>query len=277
MEHINRILKKVELDNDIRILFASETGSRSTGLAAPDSDWDVKAIYIHKLDWYLKVEENTKTELALKSEVDETDLHAYELRRALRLMKNGNPTLIETLFSSVVYYSVPDVTQELQELMSIFYNRKTMAYHYVNIVKQNVHQYIYNRELVNRKKYIYILQYLLRGKYLIEHHDDPRTLPPLNLDELISQVQVPQELLSILNELITRKRSASGQWEKEPPISLVDDYIVKLRTDLKAHADKILSNEPRYIDTLSAEEQNQVEARMDNLIKKCITNFENFN
>ena len=53
-EEIKKELFRLELHHDIKILYAVESGSRAWGFASTDSDWDVRYIYIHRLDWYLK-------------------------------------------------------------------------------------------------------------------------------------------------------------------------------------------------------------------------------
>ena len=42
---------RAEEARGVRVLFAAESGSRAWGFASPDSDWDVRAIYVHPLDW----------------------------------------------------------------------------------------------------------------------------------------------------------------------------------------------------------------------------------
>ena len=55
-EEILQRLAQIERDYDVRVLFAAETGSRAWGFSSPDSDWDIRFVYVHPLDWYLKVE-----------------------------------------------------------------------------------------------------------------------------------------------------------------------------------------------------------------------------
>ena len=54
---IQKELRRLEKQHDIKILYAIESGSRAWGFASTNSDWDVRYIYIHQLDWYLKIDD----------------------------------------------------------------------------------------------------------------------------------------------------------------------------------------------------------------------------
>jgi predicted nucleotidyltransferase len=55
-DEIIKELLRLEIQFAIKILYAVESGSRAWGFASTDSDWDVRFIYVHKLDWYLKID-----------------------------------------------------------------------------------------------------------------------------------------------------------------------------------------------------------------------------
>lgn len=57
MEQIIRE-KLVEIENkeNVRIIMAVESGSRAWGFASPDSDYDVRFVYVRNLEDYLKLE-----------------------------------------------------------------------------------------------------------------------------------------------------------------------------------------------------------------------------
>lgn len=50
MRHkVRRQLQEVEQRYGVRVLYACESGSRGWGFASPDSDYDVRFLYVHPL------------------------------------------------------------------------------------------------------------------------------------------------------------------------------------------------------------------------------------
>ena len=50
-------LAEIEVKEKVQILYAVESGSRAWGVASPDSDYDVRFIYVRKKEDYLSVQE----------------------------------------------------------------------------------------------------------------------------------------------------------------------------------------------------------------------------
>ena len=55
-ETIIRKLHEIEKTENVRILLAVESGSRAWGFASPDSDYDVRFIYVRPKEDYLRLE-----------------------------------------------------------------------------------------------------------------------------------------------------------------------------------------------------------------------------
>ena len=47
-------LAAIEEKEQVTILYAAESGSRAWGFASPDSDYDVRFIYVHTPDFFFK-------------------------------------------------------------------------------------------------------------------------------------------------------------------------------------------------------------------------------
>lgn len=41
-------LERIEREHDVVVLYACESGSRAWGFASPDSDYDVRFVYVHQ-------------------------------------------------------------------------------------------------------------------------------------------------------------------------------------------------------------------------------------
>lgn len=86
-------LHEIEKNNDVKILYAIESGSRGWGVESTDSDYDVRFIYIHKPEWYLSIQDRRDViELPIN---DLLDINGWDIRKSLVLYRKSNPTLLE--------------------------------------------------------------------------------------------------------------------------------------------------------------------------------------
>ena len=91
-DYIRSMISEVERQHGVKVLYACESGSRAWGFASPDSDYDVRFIYLKPLSWYLRVGEPRDTHEAMLP--DDLDLAGWELRKTLRLYAKGNMALM---------------------------------------------------------------------------------------------------------------------------------------------------------------------------------------
>lgn len=98
-------LQQLEKTEGITILHAVESGSRAWGFPSPDSDYDVRFIYVRSCEAYLRLE---KRRDVLELPIDEElDISGWDLDKALRLLHGSNPTLFEWCQSPIVYKTTP--------------------------------------------------------------------------------------------------------------------------------------------------------------------------
>ena len=74
------VLHELERQQDFKVLFAAESGSRAWGFASPDSDYDVRMIYVKPEAWYwsLDARQPDTFNAMLPGELD---VSAWELRK----------------------------------------------------------------------------------------------------------------------------------------------------------------------------------------------------
>ena len=118
-------LKEIEQTENIRILHAVESGSRAWGFPSPDSDYDVRFIYVRPPEFYLKLEKTRDViELPIN---DMLDINGWDLNKALRLLHSSNPTLFEWMSSPVVYHQTEYIDQ-LLPIMDQYFSCKSGLY-----------------------------------------------------------------------------------------------------------------------------------------------------
>lgn len=214
---INQVLRALEARENIRILYACESGSRGWGFASPDSDYDVRFIYVHTPDWYLQVEPPRDViELPIDAELD---VCGWELRKTLGLLKRANPTLIEWLDSPVVYQQQPDTLAALRSLASERFSPLRARYHYLSMAKKNFRSYLQG-EQVRLKKYLYVLRPLLAVRWI----EAGNGAPPMRFADLLAATVSDAALLAEIHRLLALKqRSSEAAWGA--PLPLIEAFI----------------------------------------------------
>lgn len=200
-ERVRQQLKEVEQRYGVRVLYACESGSRGWGFASPDSDYDVRFLYVHPPQWYLRVEAPRDViELPID---DELDVSGWEWRKALGLLKSANPTLIEWLDSPVVYQQDDATVGALKAEMPKWFSAVRARWHYYSMARRNFHQYLQGDE-VRLKKYFYVLRPLLAVRWV----EAGKGVPPMRFAELLAGSELDAQLRLEIDDLLARKQRA---------------------------------------------------------------------
>ena len=185
-ETILEKLDEIEKRESIKILHCIESGSRAWGFASPDSDYDVRFIYVRPKNFYLRLD---RTDDVIEWQLDDTlDISGWDLKKALILLHKSNPTLFEWNSSPIVYRTT-DEWQKISAVINRYFVAKSGLYHYLSTAKRNYREYL-KGETVKLKKYFYILRPLLACKWILAEGTPPpmlfRTLMEKYLDEEIN-------------------------------------------------------------------------------------------
>ena len=214
-EKIQEQLRRIEEAENIKILLAVESGSRAWGFASPDSDYDVRFIYIRRLEDYLRLDAiRDVIELPIN---DVLDINGWDLQKTLRLLHKSNPTLFEW-FSSPIVYQKTEFADKFRDLMMHYFSSKKTLYHYVSMAEGNYREYL-KGDLVRAKKYFYILRPVLACQWIL----DWGTPPPMLFSELL-KAELPVELIDVVNQLLELKMN-SPEVKLVKRISEINEYL----------------------------------------------------
>ena len=219
-------LQEIERVHDVTVLYACESGSRGWGFASPDSDYDVRFIYVHRLPWYLRV--STARDVIEEPIDGDLDINGWELRKALGLMKKGNATLIEWLDSPVVYRADPIFLEQMRTAARQTHQANRTFHHYIHMARGNYREYL-RGETVRLKKYLYVLRPLLATLWV----EQGRGVAPIRFSALVEALVAEPELRQAIDELLAHKRTASeAQYGKPWPVinQFIDNELTRLES-----------------------------------------------
>ena len=208
-------LREIEENEDVRILLAVESGSRAWGFFSPDSDYDVRFIYVRKKADYLRLE---KTRDVIELPLDEVlDVNGWDLQKTLRLLYKSNPTLFEW-FSSPIVYMETEFADVFRSIMQKYFSTKRSLYHYISMAEGNYREYL-KGDMVKAKKYFYVLRPVLACRWIL----DEGTPPPMLFSDLMD-AELPIELLPDVQRLLDLKIN-SPEVKEIPQIDRINKYL----------------------------------------------------
>lgn len=205
---IEQRLTKVAVEENVRVLFAVESGSRAWGHPSPDSDYDVRFVYVHPLEWYLTLAPGRDViEYPIE---DDVDLSGWDLKKSLALLIKPNPVLLEWLSSPIRYVWDEDICSRLISLAAGTEYARACHHHYRSLAESQFKKHISDRLLVNLTKYFYVLRPSLVLRWI---RLNPDSLPPMNLTELIQGCHLESEQVDEIDKLLTLKAQAKESGE----------------------------------------------------------------
>lgn len=226
---INEKLDEIERTEGVRILHAVESGSRAWGVASPDSDYDVRFVYVRPKNDYLRLDEPRDV---IEWQLDEVlDINGWDLKKALRQFAKGNATLFEWSGSPIVYRTTEE-WERIKEISGLYFSEKAAVHHYYGTANSTLQGYLLG-DTVRYKKYFYVLRPLFAAQYIEKYH----TAPPVRFDDFL-KMDIPVDLRQAINELLeVKKRTTEG--EENPQMPVIREFIQSETARQKEIADNL--------------------------------------
>lgn len=184
----------------VRTLFAVESGSRAWGFPSPDSDYDVRFVYVRPRNWYLSIDGRRDV---IERPIDgELDIGGWDLKKALQLAIKPNPVLLEWLRSPILYRAEADAMGRLAALAGKAAIQRPSTYHYLHLAESQYRKYVDGKDSVKLKKYFYVLRPVMALRWLRLRVGEA---VPMDFATLRAAADLGPAVNAFLDELLTRK------------------------------------------------------------------------
>jgi predicted nucleotidyltransferase len=240
-EKITSHLKQIEVEKNIEILYACETGSRAWGFASPDSDYDIRFIYKHKKDWYLSINEK-KDFINIMLDNGELDITGWDLKKSLLLLNKSNAALIERFTSPIVYFEKDNTGNNFRALINKSYNRVAVFYHHHSLAKKFWDELKVKVD-IKLKSLFYLIRSLLSCNYVLNNTD----IVPMNIFPLLDLVD--KDFKEKMLKLIEVKKSVTEKYLHHLD-KYMKDWIENMFTYVEANKSNLITSK-NNIDNLN--------------------------
>ncbi|MGC4100432.1 nucleotidyltransferase domain-containing protein [Ferruginibacter sp.] len=230
MTNIKNILTEIERKKNIKILYACETGSRAWGFPSPDSDYDIRFMYMHERDWYLSLGIRKDTVEIMDGDLDIT---GWDLKKSLVLLKKSNAPLIERFNSPITYFAVPGFKEAFKELVSEYYSPIAVFFHHYSLAKKFWEE-LKDKDEFKLKSYFYLVRSLLSCNWIIKD----KTVVPMHIEGLMHYID--EAYKNRLRDLIALKATVGESYLHKKDDRLHEwimglvEYIETEKNDLPA-------------------------------------------
>lgn len=218
---IHELLDRIESERGIRIVYACESGSRAWGFASPDSDYDIRFLFIRPEVEYLGV-------IAPQDAIDlpldgDLDAGGWDVRKALGLLGKSNGALVEWLHSPIVYREDDGFLERWRRAAREVFAPKFSIDHYRGLAKQMVFGKL-QAETVRAKDYLYALRAVLAAEWVFAG----RGIPPVPFAGLLDVA--PDPIRALVPELLEHK-ARTNESERMPRVPALDDFLQRCLSD----------------------------------------------
>jgi len=198
---IAEAVKEIEVRHGCRVLFAVESGSRAWGFASPDSDYDVRGVYVKPLDRYLQLKDDAQDTI-VEALPDEIDVSLWDLRKALLQMAKSNASFLEWLGSPIIYRD-DGLVATLNTLKTDCFNPMHVAYHYASMFRKAMEARNTDGTIRIKK-----LCYALRASLCLRYVMAVEEMPPTPFADVLERVTLATAERDAICEVLAKKEGA---------------------------------------------------------------------
>lgn len=239
-DEICEIIEDLEWKYNIKILIASECGSREYGFFNEDSDYNIRFIYLQKPKEYLKI---NKPKTNIKYSENEFNFIGWDITKAYKMHQDSNMYLYEMLNSSTKYKMDENLFKNLET-----YNLNTLKNNYKKTILLMWRKYkedVWSKMDKNlTRNYLYIIKNILCWKRLHYNLDSKNSIKESLND--YENMNIPKGYLEYVFNLIDHFQKEASQQLDYFVLPELNAFIHYSILEIKYEKLKNNLNNPQY-------------------------------
>ncbi len=126
-------LKEIAKDKNVRVLYTAEGGARGMGIGGTETEHDVRFIYAHEPEWYMRVSPRDESIVRIDPPgFYGVEFSGIDIRRAGFLLGKGTIGVPSMLSSKVVYQADRVFLHDMQHLINDGFRNEKSYYSYLS-------------------------------------------------------------------------------------------------------------------------------------------------
>lgn len=187
------ILKEIEKEKNVKIIYACDIGSHASGYAINSSDYDIRFIYIQDTRKYLSLSEPKEViEREIVKNNQKYDIVGFDVKKALSHIAKSNMQIWTWLYSPSVFIT-SDIAKQIFNVLSFYENKKKILFQYAAWLKSYI-----KRTEVDNIKVKYYLNILVRLNECFSYINGKFTFQ--TIDNMSYSESVNKTFLSLLHK-----------------------------------------------------------------------------
>ena len=240
-ELITKNLKEIENKYNVKIVMAVDNGSTAYGSASPNSDIDLRFLYVETIESYLRLGREKDT-IEVIDEENNIEYKGFSLDKFMKLLSKSNPSILEWLNSPINYLEnskYENIVKEIKKLSLEYFSVKRCLFHYTGNALTDFKKILSGNAStkiqIDLKKFLSIFRHLLVSEYIVRENEYPKTT---NLAYLILQSKKFKELKVIDSDVTYREFLIKVLETKKtfvPNGTLEKPYLIMSSTEYDFH------------------------------------------
>lgn len=242
-KNLTSLIRKIEKERNIEILYAVLSGSRAYGSASEDSDYDVRFFFVQPIKKYLSLFApiSSINEMICGEDGNVYDIVGWDIRNTIQQAAKSNATFWDWMRSSEVIVNKDNFAEKISKVAAPCISKKSLMHAKNGMLYSCIDKMQDGKTTV--KEVLSMFRLIMQEEYIARYLN---TAPPVSLETLINYKCLPTfDLDTECKRLIELKKAGKGKDLINVPMDFAKTEYEKFKAII-AEEEKKEEKKPDY-------------------------------